>query len=228
VSSKRAADRALANVTGLRQSIQASTRMRSMFTGIVEETGRVVSVETRAEIVSVQVQPGPIVGALPQGASIAIDGCCLTAVSQSDAGFVVELTPETLRRTAFGEKLKPGARVNLERPLRADGRFDGHIVQGHVDGVGRVVALRRLGESAELDLECPQELARYLVHKGSICVDGVSLTVAALSGTAFSIALIPYTLDATTLGERRAGDPVNLETDVIAKYVERLLGPHRA
>jgi riboflavin synthase len=133
-----------------------------------------------------------------------------------------------MRRTAFGERLKPGTRVNLERPMRADGRFDGHIVQGHVDGVGRVVKLERLGESAELHLTAPPELARYLVEKGSICVDGVSLTVASLTGGAFSIALIPYTLDATTLGERRSGDPVNLETDVIAKYVERLLGPQRA
>jgi riboflavin synthase len=199
-----------------------------MFTGIVEATGTVVTVETRADIVSVRLRGTKLGAELSDGGSIAVDGCCLTSVARDGDAFTVELTPETMRRTAFGERLKPGTRVNLERPMRADGRFDGHIVQGHVDGVGRVVKLERLGESAELYLTAPPELARYLVEKGSICVDGVSLTVASLTGGAFSIALIPYTLDATTLGERRSGDPVNLETDVIAKYVERLLGPQRA
>ncbi len=199
-----------------------------MFTGIVEETGSVVTVETRADIVSVRVRADRVLSDLPQGGSLAVDGCCLTAVAREGDVLTFELTPETMRRTAFGARLQPGARVNLERPLKADGRFDGHIVQGHVDGVGRVVALRRLGESAELLIEAPPELERYLVLKGSVSVDGVSLTVAALEGAVFTIALIPYTLDVTSLGQRGPGDPVNLEADVIAKYVERLLAPHRA
>jgi len=199
-----------------------------MFTGIVEETGSVVAVETRADIVSVSVRAERVLLDLPQGGSLAVDGCCLTAVRREGDVLTFELTPETMRRTAFGARLRPGVPVNLERPLRADGRFDGHIVQGHVDGVGRVVALRRLGESAELLIEAPAELERYLVLKGSVSVDGVSLTVAALEGGVFTIALIPYTLDVTSLGRRVPGDPVNLEADVIAKYVERLLAPHRA
>jgi riboflavin synthase len=199
-----------------------------MFTGIVEETGCVVGVETRADIVSVRVRADRVLSDLPQGGSLAVDGCCLTAVARDGGVLTFELTPETMRRTAFGARLRPGARVNLERPLKADGRFDGHIVQGHVDGVGRVVELRRLGESAELLIEAPPELERYLVLKGSVSVDGVSLTVAALEGAVFTIALIPYTLDVTSLGQLGPGDPVNLEADVIAKYVERLLAPHRA
>jgi riboflavin synthase len=139
--------------------------------------------------------------------------------------FTCELTAETLARTAFGTILAPGRRVNLERPLRADGRFDGHIVQGHVDGVGVVRDLRRTGNAAELAVAAPPEVARYLVLKGSVAVDGISLTVAGLAADVFSVAVIPYTLEYTTLRDARAGDRVNLEADVIAKYVERLLPP---
>jgi riboflavin synthase len=154
---------------------------------------------------------------------VAVSGCCLTAVDVDAAGFACELTEETLRRTAFGERLRPGVLVNLERPMRADGRFDGHVVQGHVDGVGRVRELRRTGEAADLVVECPAGLERYLVEKGSVAVDGISLTVAELREGAFTVALIPYTLEVTNLRDARAGDLVNLEVDVIAKYVERLL-----
>jgi riboflavin synthase len=199
-----------------------------VFTGIVEAVGVVVSVERRGDVVSACVRAGQLAAEMALGASVAVNGCCLTVVSRDADTFVVELTPETLARTGFGEALAPGARVNLERPLRADGRFDGHIVQGHVDGVGRVQALERLGASATLRIECPPDLLRYVVHKGSVCVDGVSLTIAELSEAAFTIAVIPYTLEATTLGERQVGDLVNLEVDVIAKYVERLLGAQRA
>ena len=194
-----------------------------MFTGIVEEAGRVESAARREELLVVRIAAPRVSAGLAEGASIAVNGCCLTAVSCDAAGFVCELTPETLARTAFASRLLPGRPVNLERPLAAGGRFDGHIVQGHVDGVGRVAALRRLGESAELDVEPPPELERYLVAKGSVAVDGVSLTVAALRPGLFTIAVIPYTLAHTTLGGARAGDPVNLEADLIAKYVERLL-----
>jgi riboflavin synthase len=161
---------------------------------------------------------------LRPGGSIAVSGCCLTAVAVDPQGFACELAPETLARTAFGRRLRPGAAVNLERPLPADGRLDGHIVQGHVDGVGIIRDFRRRGGSAELTVGAPRPLQRYLAAKGSIAVDGVSLTVAALRGGAFTVALIPYTLQGTTLGDARPGDVVNLEVDVLAKYVERLLG----
>jgi riboflavin synthase len=194
-----------------------------MFTGIIEEVGTVRSAERRGDVLRVAFAAPRLVPGLPRGGSIAVNGCCLTAIDVEPGGFSSELTGETLRRTGFETRLTPGARVNLERPMRADGRFDGHIVQGHVDGVGRIEALRRLGESAELVVAPPPELLRYLVPKGSISVDGISLTVAALNASAFTVALIPYTLSETNLRDARAGDPVNLEADVIAKYVERLL-----
>lgn len=195
-----------------------------MFTGIVEETGTVASVTRRGDILCLRVTGRSVLDGLPLGGSIAVNGCCLTAVGVDASSFVCELTEETLLRTAFDERLKPGVSVNLERPMRADGRFDGHVVQGHVDGVGRIRGLRRLGDSAELTVEVPDELARYLVVKGSIAVDGISLTVAGLAPGAFSVAVIPYTLDHTNLRAACEGDRVNLEVDVIAKYVERLLG----
>jgi riboflavin synthase len=197
-----------------------------MFTGIVEETGVVASVERRGEILVVGVGGGAVLSELPVGGSISVNGCCLTAVTVSTADFTCELTPETLVRTSFGDRLRPGLRVNLERPMRADGRFDGHIVQGHVDGVGRVTEVRPLGRAADVVVEPPPSLARYLAEKGSIAVDGVSLTVAALDASAFTVALIPYTLEHTSLGDVRPGGLVNLEVDLIAKYVERLLAPH--
>jgi riboflavin synthase len=160
---------------------------------------------------------------LAPGASIAVNGCCLTAVRVDGSGFSCELTEETLRKTSFGERLEAGTLVNLERPMRADGRFDGHIVQGHVDAVGRVLKLEADGRAAELVVECPSGLERYLVEKGSVTVDGISLTVSRLLPGAFAVAIIPYTLEKTSLRDTRAGEPVNLEADVIAKYVERLL-----
>ena len=196
-----------------------------MFTGIVEETGRVARTERRDDVLVLDIEAATILRGLPLGGSIAVNGCCLTATGLSDGGFSCELTSETLSRTAFETRLAPGALVNLERPLRADGRLDGHIVQGHVDGVGVVRDLRRLGRSAELEIELPAALERYVVEKGSIAVDGISLTVARLAAGVFVAALIPYTLEQTALRENRKGDRVNLETDVIAKYVERLLGP---
>jgi riboflavin synthase len=194
-----------------------------LFTGIVEGTGTVEAVERRGDVLVVRVAAGAALRGLSPGGSVSVAGCCLTAVSVEGGGFVCELTEETLRRTAFEERLRPGALVNLERPLRADGRFDGHIVQGHVDGVGRIRGLRRTGGSAELAVTPPAELLRYLVAKGSVAVDGISLTVASLEAGAFTVALIPYTLEATSLRAAAEGDPVNLEVDVIAKYVERLL-----
>jgi riboflavin synthase len=194
-----------------------------VFTGIVEEVGRVDSAERRGGLLVVRVAAGRMAEGLQRGASIAVDGCCLTAVEVDAGGFTCELTGETLARTAFAERLRPGVPVNLERPLRADGRFDGHIVQGHVDGVGSVRGLTPRDGGAELEIALPPALARYVVEKGSIAVDGVSLTVAGLGPGVFRVALIPYTLEHTSLGQARVGGPVNLEVDVIAKYVERLL-----
>ena len=198
---------------------------RLMFTGIVEEIGVVRASEARDDVVAVTIEARLVLDGLKAGDSVAVNGCCLTAVTLAPDGFECELTRETLARTSFGVKLAVGERVNLERPLAAAGRFDGHIVQGHVDGVGRVLALRRQERSAELEVAPPAALERYLVEKGSVGVDGVSLTVAGLRAGAFSVALIPFTLERTTLDELRPGDPVNLEADVIAKYVERLLKP---
>jgi riboflavin synthase len=194
-----------------------------MFSGIVEGTGTVRSVARRGDVTSVRVEVGGLFEGLPLGGSVAVDGCCLTAVRADAEGFDVDLTEETLRRTRFDERLLPGALVNLERPMKADGRFDGHVVQGHVDGVGRVREMAWLGESAEIRIEAPPELQRYLVEKGSVAVDGISLTVWGIADGAFSVALIPYTLKVTNLRDARAGSLVNLEADVIAKYVERLL-----
>ena len=187
-----------------------------MFTGIVEAVGEVRSVEPRLAVASRLVEAAAI------GDSIAIDGVCLTVVERRGDVVAFDLSRETLDRTGLGE-LREGDRVNLERPLAADGRFGGHIVQGHVDGVGTVVALERTPTGATLTVEAPDDLGRYLVEKGSVAVDGVSLTVARLDRTTFDVALVPHTLAATTLGDLAAGDPVNLEADVIAKYVESML-----
>jgi riboflavin synthase len=195
-----------------------------MFTGIVEETGVVVAAERQREVLRARIRCVTSHRGLAQGSSIAVSGCCLTATEVVGDGFACELTEETLARTAFDKRLVPGRLVNLERPLRADGRLDGHIVQGHVDGLGRIARLDRAGDAAELTVEPPPALERYLVEKGSVAVDGISLTVAGLRPGSFSVALIPLTLERTNLREARVGDRVNLEVDVIAKYVERLLG----
>jgi riboflavin synthase len=196
-----------------------------MFTGIVEEIGTVRAAQAHGDVFAVQIQAIAVLGTLAPGASIALSGCCLTVTGVERGAFRCDLAPETLRRTAFGERLRPGALVNLERPLRADGRFDGHFVQGHVDGVARLLERRDLGGSAELVLDVPAELDRYVAVKGSVALDGVSLTVAGREAGRFTAALIPYTLQHTNLGSVRPGERLNLEVDVIAKYVERLLAP---
>jgi riboflavin synthase len=198
-----------------------------MFTGIIEETGSVVRASQRHEILTVRISAKTTLADLAIGGSIAVNGCCLTVVRRDGEGFECDLMGETLARTGFAERLQPGARVNLERPMRADGRFDGHIVQGHVDGIGRVRSIRRLTESAEIDIEIPSALERYLVEKGSVAVDGISLTIARLDPGCLTVALIPHTLDVTSLGTAQVGDPVNLEADVVAKHVERLLNWRR-
>jgi riboflavin synthase len=190
-----------------------------MFTGIVEELGRVASLDgSRLRVACSTVREDA--GA---GASVAVNGVCLTVVQDDGTSLAFDLSEETLRRSALG-RLAVGDAVNLERAATLSTRLGGHLVQGHVDGVGRVVSMRGDAEGgAWLSVYVPEELRRYLVEKGSMTVDGVSLTVAALDADTFSVALIPHTLAVTTFGSARAGDPVNLEVDVIAKYVERLL-----
>jgi riboflavin synthase len=198
-----------------------------VFTGIVEELGRVVEVTKLADDSARLVVAGPVVTAdAKHGDSIAVNGVCLTVVTLAGGAFSADVMAETLSRSSLGS-LHPGDPVNLERPMAADGRFGGHIVQGHVDGLGRIRA-RRPSENWEVvEIDLPAELSRFLVEKGSITVDGVSLTVVEVDDGEqpwFSVSLIPTTLTATTLGSRQVGDPVNLEVDVIAKYVERLVG----
>ena len=195
-----------------------------MFTGIVEELGEVMAVERGAASARLTVR-GPVVTAdAVHGASIAVNGVCLTVVEHGGGSFVVDVMDETLRRSSLGTA-QPGEPVNLERAMPADGRFGGHVVQGHVDGTARLVR-REPGDRWEvLTFSLPTALAAFVVEKGSITVDGVSLTVSALDDAAatFSVSLIPTTLELTTLGRRQIGDVVNLEVDVIAKYVQRLL-----
>ena len=195
-----------------------------MFTGIVEELGHVVEIEHGADSARLTVH-GPLVTSdAAHGASIAVNGVCLTVVDHGEGRFVVDVMAETLRRSSLAAAT-PGALVNLERAMPADGRFGGHVVQGHVDGTAEVVS-REPGDRWEVvTFTLPSALSAYVVEKGSITVDGVSLTVSALDDEAgtFSVSLIPTTLDLTTLGARRPGDVVNLEVDVLAKYVQRLL-----
>ena len=197
-----------------------------MFTGIVEELGHVVSLAHGPDSAVVKIR-GPLVTAdAAPGASIAVNGICLTVVEHDADSFSVDVMAETLRRTCLGE-LTPGSPVNLERALAVGDRLGGHIVQGHVDGTGTILA-RQLGDRWEVvTISLPGELARYVVEKGSITVDGVSLTIAGLDDASFQVSLIPTTLALTTLGTKQVGDLVNLEVDVLAKYVERLLGEPR-
>ena len=193
-----------------------------MFTGIVEEVGRVAEVARTGATAVLQVSCREVVDGAAPGDSVSVNGCCVTVTRLTGDGFAADLMGETLARTALGD-LAVGQAVNLERALAAGGRFGGHLVQGHIDAVGEVTAVeRRPGETA-LTVALPPALAAYVVEKGSIAVDGVSLTVAAVDDGAFSVALVPHTLAATTLGGLRPGDRVNLEVDVVAKYVERML-----
>jgi len=198
-----------------------------VFTGIVEVVGRVVALEEIGEKTLVRIAAPRVADGAPIGASIAVNGTCLTVVEATAEEVVFEAVRETLDRTSLGN-LRPGSRVNLERALRADGRLDGHIVQGHVDGTGRVRALDRRGDDVRLVVDCAPELAKQLVPKGSIAVDGVSLTLVDVTDAGFDVALIPHTLAETNLGDRQPGDRVNLEADVLGKYVlrylERVLG----
>lgn len=194
-----------------------------MFTGIVEELGEVVAVEDLGDSSRFRLRGPVVTEGAKHGDSIAVNGVCLTVVETADGEFTADVMAETLLRSSLGA-LEKGSRVNLERPMALGGRLGGHLVQGHVDGTG-TIAERTPGEHWEIvKVALPEGLARYVVEKGSITVDGVSLTVVEAADAYFTISLIPTTLDLTTLGIKQVGDPVNLEVDVLAKYVERLMG----
>ncbi|MEW2577352.1 riboflavin synthase [Streptomyces syringium] len=194
-----------------------------MFTGIVEELGEVVAVENLGDSSRFTLRGPLVTEGAKHGDSIAVNGVCLTVVDTADGAFTADVMAETLKRSSLGA-LGAGSRVNLERPMALGGRLGGHLVQGHVDGTGTIVE-RQPGEHWEIvKIALPAELSRYVVDKGSITVDGISLTVVQAGADFFTVSLIPTTLELTTLGSKGVGEPVNLEVDVLAKYVERLLG----
>jgi riboflavin synthase len=195
-----------------------------MFTGLVEEVGSVASLDAGADGAHLAILAPLVREDLAIGDSVSVNGACLTVVALVGDGFAVECAPETMRRTALGS-LGPGDPVNLERALRVGDRLGGHMVQGHVDATGTVMAAREEGQSVVLEIAAPAEVLRYVVEKGSVAVDGISLTVAARMPDRFAVALIPHTMAATTLGPDAVGRPVNLEADVVAKYVEALVRP---
>jgi riboflavin synthase len=196
-----------------------------MFTGIVEAVGQVLDVEGSEGAARLRLRVPRDVADLTPGESLAVDGVCLTVVAAEGETVAADLSAETLRRTTLG-RLRPGARVNLERPLAASGRFGGHVVQGHVDGVGTITRVDREGDGRWMEVSLPAGLARFVVEKGSLAIDGVSLTVAAVQEGRCAVSLIPHTMAITTLGGKQPGDPVNIEVDILAKYVARLLGAH--
>ena len=200
-----------------------------MFTGIVEEVGRVTSITQNGENRRITIEAKNAPKHLGTGHSVAVSGVCLTALDIKSNSFCADLAPETWQRTSFS-RIKKGALVNLELPMKADGRFGGHIVQGHVDGVGKLIGLERIEDSENwwLHIEIPPEIEKYTVYKGSISIEGISLTVAKLEGNRCTIAIIPHTVEMTNLNSLKPGDPVNLEADLIAKYVEKMMHPEAA
>jgi riboflavin synthase len=195
-----------------------------MFTGIVEEVGEVTKIEQRGENRRITIAARETPKQLSTGHSVAVSGVCLTALDIQPKSFCADLAPETWARTSFS-RMHEGALVNLELPMKADGRFGGHIMQGHVDGVGTLVGFDRIADSDNwwLHIRIPPEIEKYTVFKGSIAIEGISLTVAKLEGERSTIAIIPHTVEMTNLQSLKAGDPVNLEADLIAKYVEKML-----
>ena len=194
-----------------------------MFTGLIEELGRVRGRVRRGLFQQLEIEAERVLPGLQVGDSVNIDGVCQTVVAITESGFAVETVPETLARTTLGI-LAIGQAVNLERALRADQRLDGHLVLGHVDGTARIRRRTERDQEHRFEIEPPPALTRYIATKGSVALDGISLTVAEVSGDAFTVAVIPHTFANTTLSHRRTGDSINLEVDVIARYVERLLG----
>jgi len=200
-----------------------------MFTGIIEEVGSVVAVKAERQKRRLTISCAKLLPEIKVGDSVSVSGVCLTAVEITAETFSADLAQETWLRTSFS-RLKSGALVNLELPMRANGRFDGHVVQGHVDGTGSVISFERIpdGNDYLLTIGVPSELTRYIVAKGSLAIEGISLTVAETAGTQVRAAIIPHSAAVTNLRSLKAGDAVNLEVDVMAKYVEKMLGPERA
>jgi riboflavin synthase len=199
---------------------------RFMFTGIVEETGTVEKIERGAKAIALTVRAKTSARGLKTGGSLAINGCCLTAANISSRGkfklVQFDLLNDTWTRTNF-QFLKTGSRVNLERPLRAGGEFGGHFVTGHIDGVGKIRRWEKSGADHVLEISAPKEILRYVIQKGSIAIDGISLTVAGVGKKSFCVWIIPHTLEVTALRERKIGDAVNLEADLLGKYAEKFL-----
>ncbi|WP_206922384.1 riboflavin synthase [Alicyclobacillus suci] len=193
-----------------------------MFTGLVEELAQVRHIHVSAQGAKIELSARTILEDMQLGDSIAVNGICLTVVRMGDGAFVVEAVPETMRRTNL-HTLRAGDTVHVERAMAANGRFGGHIVSGHIDGTGRISEIHPEGMAKVLTIACDKEILRYVVEKGSICVDGVSLTVMGVTSTAFEVSIIPHTRGVTRLGHAKVGDEVNLECDILAKYVERLL-----
>lgn len=195
-----------------------------MFTGIIEEVGKVVKIEQRGENRRITIEAAGVSGELKTGDSVAVSGVCLTALNINPKSFSADLAPETWARTSFS-RMHESALVNLELPMQASGRFGGHIVQGHVDGVGKLIELERIANSENwwLRIQMPPEIEKYTVFKGSVSIEGISLTVAKLEENICTVAIIPHTVERTNLGSLNPGDPVNLEADLIAKYVEKMM-----
>lgn len=195
-----------------------------MFTGIIEEVGKIAGIRRENGKRRLKVSAPRLAKELKKGDSVAVSGVCLTAVEVDSGSFGTDLAEETWNLTSFS-RIKPGALVNLELPMRLDGRLGGHLVQGHVDGTAKFVSLDKIPDAEDywLRIEIPPELARYVIFKGSLSIEGISLTVARIEGTAVTVAIIPHTAEMTNLTSLRPGDPVNLEVDMIAKYVEKMM-----
>lgn len=193
-----------------------------MFTGIVEETGEILSLSLQGISGTIRIRAKKVLEGTRSGDSIAVDGICLTVTSLENGGFTADVMAETLRRSGLGKK-RTGDQVNLERAMAADGRFGGHIVSGHIDGTGILSSRRKEGNAVWLTIQTTPDILELIVEKGSVCIDGISLTVAGLFETAFQVSVIPHTGEETTLLSRRIGDTVNLENDMLGKYVRRLL-----
>ncbi len=198
-----------------------------MFTGIVETTGSVQALDGDRDGLKLTVEAPAMSAGFQPGDSVAVNGVCLTVVDTGDRVFYLEIVPETVSRTTFGN-LRVGDRVNLERPLRLSDRIDGHLVQGHVDGVGRIAAREERGNSLWYEVEIPEDLTPFVIEKGSIALDGISLTIAGLTGSLAAVSIIPHTASITTFGGRQIGDEVNIEVDMIGRYVASLLQSGRS
>jgi riboflavin synthase len=198
-----------------------------MFTGIVEEVGTVRHIRRGGKSCVLTVAAGKVLEDAHLGDSIAVNGTCLTVCALEDGGFSADVMPETMERTNIGT-LKAGSPVNLERAMAADGRFGGHIVSGHIDGTGKIQSMKQDDNAVWVRIAAPPEVLRYIVEKGSVAIDGISLTVAKVGSTEFSVSVIPHTGEETTLLKRKSGDVVNLECDIIGKYVEKLCGGRKS